>query len=263
MTATSATTITAAITYAATAYRCYCYHYSKTTATTAWNIIACFTIAITTTCVTFTTFTTFTTVAKTSRLHCLLCFSDRPGLVDVPLVERLQESIVQALQLHLLANHPDNTFLFPRLLQKLADLRALVTEHAQLVQDIKTTEDTSLHPLLQEIYRDMYWRVGTPWSDVGKMSRCQTSRSCCDDIHWYSHTYQCPVGNSLCDCYCGRGLLWPTHHWNQIEVTFLRPEYHKEKGTLTTQRLVGAICSRSCLPFSSKLLMENYANTDI
>lgn len=81
---------------------------------------------------------------------------DRPGLVDVPLVEQLQESIVQALRLHLLANHPDDNFLFPRLLQKLADLRELVTEHAQLVQEIKTTEDTSLHPLLQEIYRDMY-----------------------------------------------------------------------------------------------------------
>ncbi|XP_053170052.1 peroxisome proliferator-activated receptor alpha-like isoform X1 [Scomber japonicus] len=86
----------------------------------------------------------------------IICCGDRPGLVDVPLVEQLQESIIQALQLHLLANHPDNTFLFPRLLQKLADLRELVTEHAQLVQEIKTTEDTSLHPLLQEIYRDMY-----------------------------------------------------------------------------------------------------------
>lgn len=82
--------------------------------------------------------------------------ADRPGLVDVPLVEHLQESIVQALRLHLLANHPDDTFLFPRLLQKLADLRELVTEHAQLVQEINTTEDTSLHPLLQEIYKDMY-----------------------------------------------------------------------------------------------------------
>ncbi|XP_029350930.1 peroxisome proliferator-activated receptor alpha a isoform X2 [Echeneis naucrates] len=86
----------------------------------------------------------------------IICCGDRPGLVDVPLVEQLQEGIVQALRLHLLANHPDNTFLFPRLLQKLADLRELVTEHAQLVQEIKTTEDTSLHPLLQEIYRDMY-----------------------------------------------------------------------------------------------------------
>ncbi|KAF7653221.1 hypothetical protein LDENG_00086040 [Lucifuga dentata] len=86
----------------------------------------------------------------------IICCGDRPGLVNVPPVERLQESIIQALQLHLLANHPDDTFLFPRLLQKLADLRELVTEHAQLVQKIKMTEDTSLHPLLQEIYKDMY-----------------------------------------------------------------------------------------------------------
>lgn len=71
-------------------------------------------------------------------------------------IEQMQESIVHVLQLHLLATHPDNTFLFPKLLQKLADLRQLVTEHAQLVQEIKKTEDTSLHPLLQEIYRDMY-----------------------------------------------------------------------------------------------------------
>lgn len=82
--------------------------------------------------------------------------SDRPGLMNVPYIERMQESIVHVLQLHLQNNHPDNTFLFPKLLQKLADLRQLVTEHAQLVQEIKKTEDTSLHPLLQEIYRDMY-----------------------------------------------------------------------------------------------------------
>ncbi|XP_061815802.1 peroxisome proliferator-activated receptor alpha-like [Nerophis lumbriciformis] len=86
----------------------------------------------------------------------IICCGDRPGLVDVSLVEQLQEGIVQALRLHLVANHPDDAFLFPRLLQKLADLRELVTEHAQLVQEIETSEDTSLHPLLQEIYRDMY-----------------------------------------------------------------------------------------------------------
>ncbi|KAL4005500.1 hypothetical protein ACER0C_005213 [Sarotherodon galilaeus] len=86
----------------------------------------------------------------------IICCGDRPGLVNVAHIEAMQESIVQVLQLHLLANHPDDTFLFPRLLQKLADLRQLVTEHAQLVQEIKKTEDTSLHPLLQEIYRDMY-----------------------------------------------------------------------------------------------------------
>ena len=82
--------------------------------------------------------------------------TDRPGLVNVPHIEYMQENIVHVLRLHLLANHPDDTFLFPKLLQKLADLRQLVTEHAQLVQEIKKTEETSLHPLLQEIYRDMY-----------------------------------------------------------------------------------------------------------
>ncbi|XP_068595356.1 peroxisome proliferator-activated receptor alpha b [Brachionichthys hirsutus] len=86
----------------------------------------------------------------------IICCGDRPGLVNVGHIERMQESIVGVLQLHLLANHPDDAFLFPKLLQKLADLRQLVTEHAQLVQEIKKTEDTSLHPLLQEIYRDMY-----------------------------------------------------------------------------------------------------------
>lgn len=87
----------------------------------------------------------------------LSCLPDRPGLVNVPHIERMQESIVNVLHLHLKSNHPDNGFLFPKLLQKLVDLRQLVTEHAQLVQEIKKTEDTSLHPLLQEIYRDMYW----------------------------------------------------------------------------------------------------------
>ncbi|MGH0163902.1 UNVERIFIED_CONTAM: hypothetical protein FKN15_046290 [Acipenser sinensis] len=80
----------------------------------------------------------------------------RPGLVNVAHIENMQESIVQVLNLHLQTNHPDDAYLFPKLLQKLADLRQLVTEHAQLVQEIKKTEDMSLHPLLQEIYRDMY-----------------------------------------------------------------------------------------------------------
>uniref|UniRef100_A0A8D1J3I8 Peroxisome proliferator-activated receptor alpha n=1 Tax=Sus scrofa TaxID=9823 RepID=A0A8D1J3I8_PIG len=87
----------------------------------------------------------------------IICCGDRPGLLNVGHIERMQEGIVHVLKLHLQTNHPDDVFLFPKLLQKLADLRQLVTEHAQLVQVIKKTEaDAALHPLLQEIYRDMY-----------------------------------------------------------------------------------------------------------
>ncbi|XP_014864937.1 PREDICTED: peroxisome proliferator-activated receptor delta [Poecilia mexicana] len=86
----------------------------------------------------------------------ILC-GDRPGLMNVKQVEQSQDSILQALDLHLQANHSDSLYLFPKLLQKMADLRQLVTENAQLVQKIKKTEsETSLHPLLQEIYKDMY-----------------------------------------------------------------------------------------------------------
>ncbi|XP_072497956.1 peroxisome proliferator-activated receptor delta isoform X3 [Notamacropus eugenii] len=86
----------------------------------------------------------------------ILC-GDRPGLINVKQVEEIQDSILRALEFHLQANHPDAQYLFPKLLQKMADLRQLVTEHAQMMQKIKKTEtETSLHPLLQEIYKDMY-----------------------------------------------------------------------------------------------------------
>lgn len=72
-------------------------------------------------------------------------------------MEEIQDSILQALDQHLLGNHADSHYLFPKLLNKMADLRQLVTENAMLVQKIKKTEsETSLHPLLQEIYKDMY-----------------------------------------------------------------------------------------------------------
>ncbi|XP_035620454.1 peroxisome proliferator-activated receptor delta-like isoform X3 [Oncorhynchus keta] len=86
----------------------------------------------------------------------ILC-GDRPGLINIKQVEEIQDSILQALDQHLLANHTDSKYLFPKLLNKMADLRQLVTENAMLVQKIKKTEsETSLHPLLQEIYKDMY-----------------------------------------------------------------------------------------------------------
>ncbi|ERE87933.1 peroxisome proliferator-activated receptor delta [Cricetulus griseus] len=85
----------------------------------------------------------------------ILC-GDRPGLMNVPQVEAIQDTILRALEVHLQVNHPDSPYLFPKLLQKMADLRQLVTEHAQMMQWLKKTEsETLLHPLLQEIYKDM------------------------------------------------------------------------------------------------------------
>ncbi|XP_021114915.1 peroxisome proliferator-activated receptor delta-like isoform X1 [Heterocephalus glaber] len=77
---------------------------------------------------------------------------DRPGLVNVPQVEAIQDTILRTLEFHLQVNHPDSQYLFPKLLQEMADLRQLVTEHAQMMQRIKKTEtETLLPPLLQEI----------------------------------------------------------------------------------------------------------------
>ncbi|XP_078270106.1 peroxisome proliferator-activated receptor gamma isoform X1 [Rhinoraja longicauda] len=82
---------------------------------------------------------------------------DRPGLLNVKPIEDLQDSILQALALQLKMNHPDTPQLFAKLLQKMTDLRQIVTEHVQLLHTIRKTEaEMSLHPLLQEIYKDLY-----------------------------------------------------------------------------------------------------------
>ncbi|KAJ8788103.1 hypothetical protein J1605_005402 [Eschrichtius robustus] len=82
---------------------------------------------------------------------------DRPGLLNVKPIEDIQDNLLQALELQLKLNHPESSQLFAKLLQKMTDLRQIVTEHVQLLQVIKKTEtDMSLHPLLQEIYKDLY-----------------------------------------------------------------------------------------------------------
>ncbi|XP_006004475.1 peroxisome proliferator-activated receptor gamma [Latimeria chalumnae] len=86
----------------------------------------------------------------------ILC-GDRPGLLNVKPIEELQDSMLQALELQLKLNHPDSSQLFAKVLQKMTDLRQVVTEHVQLLQVLKKTEtNMNLHPLLQEIYKDLY-----------------------------------------------------------------------------------------------------------
>uniref|UniRef100_A0A803JVU6 Peroxisome proliferator-activated receptor gamma n=1 Tax=Xenopus tropicalis TaxID=8364 RepID=A0A803JVU6_XENTR len=87
----------------------------------------------------------------------IILSGDRPGLLNVGPIEEIQGSLLQALELQLKLNHPDSAQLFAKLLQKMTDLRQVVTEHVQLLQLIKKTEaDMCLHPLLQEIYKDLY-----------------------------------------------------------------------------------------------------------
>ncbi|XP_078469132.1 peroxisome proliferator-activated receptor delta-like [Lampetra planeri] len=90
-------------------------------------------------------------------LAAIVLCDDRPGLVNVAAVERLQMRMLQALALQLRRAHPHCPFLFPKLLQKLADLRELVTEHVDFVETYRRTQaGAKLHPLLLEILTDMY-----------------------------------------------------------------------------------------------------------
>lgn len=82
---------------------------------------------------------------------------DRPGLLNVKPIEQLQETVLHSLELQLKLNHPDSLQLFAKLLQKMTDLRQIVTDHVQAIQLLKKTEvDMCLHPLLQEIMKDLY-----------------------------------------------------------------------------------------------------------
>ncbi|KAI1890406.1 hypothetical protein AGOR_G00153390 [Albula goreensis] len=90
-------------------------------------------------------------------LAVIILSGDRPGLLNVKPIEDLQETVLHALELQLKMNHPDSLQLFAKVLQKMTDLRQLVTDHVHLIQLLKKTEvDMCLHPLLQEIMKDLY-----------------------------------------------------------------------------------------------------------
>ncbi|XP_026205904.1 peroxisome proliferator-activated receptor gamma isoform X2 [Anabas testudineus] len=90
-------------------------------------------------------------------LAVIILSGDRPGLLNVKPIEQLQETVLHSLELQLKLNHPDSVQLFAKLLQKMTDLRQIVTDHVHLIQLLKKTEvDMCLHPLLQEIMKDLY-----------------------------------------------------------------------------------------------------------
>uniref|UniRef100_A0A3Q3AQA1 Peroxisome proliferator activated receptor gamma n=3 Tax=Aplocheiloidei TaxID=45443 RepID=A0A3Q3AQA1_KRYMA len=90
-------------------------------------------------------------------LAVIILSGDRPGLLNVKPIEQLQETVLHSLELQLKLNHPDSLQLFAKLLQKMTDLRQIVTDHVHLIELLKKTEvDMFLHPLLQEIMKDLY-----------------------------------------------------------------------------------------------------------
>ncbi|XP_010729632.2 peroxisome proliferator-activated receptor gamma [Larimichthys crocea] len=90
-------------------------------------------------------------------LAVVILSGDRPGLLNVKPIEQLQETVLHALELQLKLNHPDSLQLFAKLLQKMTDLRQIVTDHVHLIQLLKKSEmEMCLHPLLQEIIKDLY-----------------------------------------------------------------------------------------------------------
>ncbi|XP_034022097.1 peroxisome proliferator-activated receptor gamma isoform X2 [Thalassophryne amazonica] len=90
-------------------------------------------------------------------LAVIILSGDRPGLLNVKPIEQLQETVLHSLELQLKVNHPDSLQLFAKLLQKMTDLRQIVTDHVRHIQLLKKTEvDMCLHPLLQEIIKDLY-----------------------------------------------------------------------------------------------------------
>uniref|UniRef100_A0A3B4AIE9 Peroxisome proliferator-activated receptor gamma n=1 Tax=Periophthalmus magnuspinnatus TaxID=409849 RepID=A0A3B4AIE9_9GOBI len=90
-------------------------------------------------------------------LAVIILSGDRPGLLNVKPIEQLQETVLHSLELQLKVNHPESLQLFAKLLQKMTDLRQIVTDHVHLIQLLKKTEvDMCLHPLLQEIMKDLY-----------------------------------------------------------------------------------------------------------
>ncbi|KAM9813377.1 peroxisome proliferator-activated receptor gamma [Neosynchiropus ocellatus] len=90
-------------------------------------------------------------------LAVIILSGDRPGLLNVKPIEQLQETVLHSLELQLKLNHPDSSQLFAKVLQKMTDLRQIVTDHVRMIQLLKKTDmEMCLHPLLQEIMKDLY-----------------------------------------------------------------------------------------------------------
>ncbi|XP_070541530.1 peroxisome proliferator-activated receptor alpha-like [Ptychodera flava] len=92
----------------------------------------------------------------TEREVALLCAlvlasPDREDLAERDRVEKFQEYLVDCLRSELIQNHPGDHMMFPRVISRLVELRQMMPEHVQTLQDhiVDTIGPT---PLLREIF---------------------------------------------------------------------------------------------------------------
>lgn len=83
-------------------------------------------------------------------------FSDRSGLQDRARVERIQDKLSETLQVYIRVKHPPpgNWLLYPKMIQKLTDLRSLSDEHAKQYRSLTfhPAHNMQLTPLLLEVF---------------------------------------------------------------------------------------------------------------
>lgn len=90
-------------------------------------------------------------------LFCVLALAapDRDDLLSRDEVEKFQEVVLEALELEVRHNHPNNSLVLPRLLGRLVDLRQLKLEHIKQIQELMLLENpnyTGPTPLMKEVY---------------------------------------------------------------------------------------------------------------
>ncbi|KAM9319483.1 vitamin D3 receptor [Gastrophryne carolinensis] len=86
---------------------------------------------------------------------CILS-PDRPGVQDKALVEAVQDRLNTTLQTYIMCKHPPpgNRLLYPKMIQKLADLRSLNEEHSKQYRFISFQPEHTelLTPLVLEVF---------------------------------------------------------------------------------------------------------------
>ncbi|KAG8585403.1 hypothetical protein GDO81_005016 [Engystomops pustulosus] len=86
---------------------------------------------------------------------CILS-PDRPGVQDKALVEAIQDRLSSTLQTYILCKHPPpgSRLLYPKMIQKLADLRSLNEEHSKQYRFLSFQPEHSMQltPLVLEVF---------------------------------------------------------------------------------------------------------------